>query len=40
VTSGLLRAPALILYIVAIRRGSVGTASPQEMEPELELEAE
>ncbi len=37
VTSGLLRAPALLLYLVAIRRGSVGTAAPSEIEYELEL---
>jgi DHA3 family tetracycline resistance protein-like MFS transporter len=37
VTSGLLRAPALLLYLVAIRRGSVGTAGPAEMEPGLQL---
>jgi DHA3 family tetracycline resistance protein-like MFS transporter len=40
VTSGLLRAPALVLYAVAIRRGSVGTASPREIDQELQLEAE
>ena len=38
VTSGLLRAPALLLYLVAIRRGSVGTAEPDRMENELDLE--
>jgi DHA3 family tetracycline resistance protein-like MFS transporter len=38
VTSGLLRAPALLLYLVAIRRGSVGTAEPDRMEEELTLE--
>jgi hypothetical protein len=38
VTSGLLRAPALLLYLVAIRRGSVGTAEPGRMDEELALE--
>lgn len=38
VTSGLLRAPALLLYLVAIRRGSVGTAAPDVMDEELALE--
>lgn len=37
-TSGLLRAPALLLYLVAIRRGSVGTAKPREIETELSLD--
>lgn len=35
--SGLLRAPALLLYARAIRRGTVGTVTPSETEP-LELE--
>jgi DHA3 family tetracycline resistance protein-like MFS transporter len=38
VTSGLLRAPALLLYLVAIRRGSVGTAEPDRMEEEISLD--
>jgi DHA3 family tetracycline resistance protein-like MFS transporter len=38
VTSGLLRAPALLLDLVAIRRGSVGTAEPGRIEEELTLE--
>jgi DHA3 family tetracycline resistance protein-like MFS transporter len=38
VTSGLLRAPTLLLYVVAMSRGSVGTAAPAEMEPELQVD--
>ena len=37
-TSGLLRAPALVLYLVAVRRGSVGTAAPDRMDQELSLD--
>ena len=36
--SGLLRAPALLLYAVAIRRGTVGTAVPVNAELELHLD--
>jgi DHA3 family tetracycline resistance protein-like MFS transporter len=39
IVSGLLRAPALVLYALAIRRGSIGTVRPDEMDPELEIEA-
>ena len=39
VVSGLLRAPALVLYAIAFRRGSVGTLPPEEMDEELEIEA-
>ena len=38
VVSGLLRAPALILYAIAFRRGTVGTVPPEEMDEELEIE--
>jgi MFS transporter, DHA3 family, tetracycline resistance protein len=40
VTSGLLRLPALFLYVVAIRRGTVGTVAPDEMDEELTLAEE
>ena len=35
--AGLLRLPILFLYLRAIRRGSVGTAEPTEVEQELDL---
>jgi hypothetical protein len=38
--SGLLRLPALFLYARAIRRGSVGTLAPSEIDAELHLEDE
>ena len=38
VVSGLLRAPALLLYARAIRRGSVGTLTPDEIDEELTLD--
>jgi hypothetical protein len=38
VVSGLLRLPSLLLYRRAIRRGSVGTLAPGQIEPELHLE--
>ena len=38
VVSGLLRAPALLLYARAIKRGSVGTLAPEEIDEELTLE--
>jgi len=38
VVSGLLRLPALLLYARAIRRGTAGTLSPDEIEKELHLE--
>jgi DHA3 family tetracycline resistance protein-like MFS transporter len=37
VTSGLLRLPALFLYVVAIKRGTVGTVAPDRMDDELAL---
>jgi DHA3 family tetracycline resistance protein-like MFS transporter len=40
VASGLLRAPALLLYRRAIRRGTVGTVAPGEMDPVLSLDPE
>ncbi|MET0799690.1 MAG: MFS transporter [Actinomycetota bacterium] len=40
VVSGLLRLPALFLYARAIRRGSVGTLGPDEIDAELHLEDE
>jgi MFS family permease len=40
VVSGLLRAPALLLYARAIRRGSVGTLAPDEIDEELTLDDE
>ncbi len=40
VVSGLLRLPALFLYARAIRRGSVGTLGPDEIDEELHLEDE
>ena len=39
-TSALLSAPALLLYLRAIRRGSVGTLTPDQMEARLELDEE
>ena len=36
VVSGLLRLPALLLYARAIKRGTVGTATPTEEVLELE----
>lgn len=38
VVSGLLRLPALFLYARAIRRGTVGTLAPDQIEEELHLE--
>lgn len=38
VVSGLLRLPALVLYARAIRRGSVGTLAPAEIDDEIHLE--
>ena len=38
VTSGLLSLPAIGLYIRAIRRGSVGTLKPEEMESEIRID--
>jgi DHA3 family tetracycline resistance protein-like MFS transporter len=38
--SGLLRLPALFLFARAIRRGSVGTLAPSEIDAELHLEDE
>jgi len=38
VVSGLLRLPALFLYARAIRRGTVGTLAPGEIDDELHLE--
>jgi DHA3 family tetracycline resistance protein-like MFS transporter len=38
VVSGLLRAPALLLYLRAIRRGSVGTLAPDEVAADLTIE--
>lgn len=38
VVSGLLRLPSLLLYRRAIRRGSVGTLAPDQIEPALRLE--
>jgi DHA3 family tetracycline resistance protein-like MFS transporter len=40
VTSALLAAPALLLYVRAIRRGSVGTLRPEEIEPALNVDEE
>jgi hypothetical protein len=40
VISGLLRLPALVLYAGAIRRGTVGTLAPGEIDDELHLEEE
>ncbi len=40
VVSGLLRLPALLLYARAIRRGTVGTLAPDEIDGELRLEEE
>jgi hypothetical protein len=40
VVSGLLRLPSLLLYRRAIRRGTVGTLAPEQIEPELHLEDE
>jgi len=38
VVSGLLRLPALFLYARAIRRGTVGTLAPDQIDEELYLE--
>jgi DHA3 family tetracycline resistance protein-like MFS transporter len=38
VVSGLLRLPTLALYARAIRRGSVGTLAPDEIDEELTLD--
>jgi MFS transporter, DHA3 family, tetracycline resistance protein len=40
VVSGLLRLPSLLLYRRAIRRGTVGTLAPDQIEPELHLEGD
>ncbi len=40
VVSGLLRLPALFLYARAIRRGTVGTLAPSEIDEELRLDEE
>ena len=40
VVSGLLRFPSLLLYRRAIRKGTVGTLAPDEIEPTLHLEDE
>jgi DHA3 family tetracycline resistance protein-like MFS transporter len=40
VVSGVLRLPALFLYARAIKRGSVGTLAPDEIDAELRLEDE
>jgi DHA3 family tetracycline resistance protein-like MFS transporter len=40
VLSGVLRLPALLLYGRAIRRGTVGTLEPEEIDAELHLEEE
>jgi DHA3 family tetracycline resistance protein-like MFS transporter len=38
VVSGLLRAPSMLLYLRAVRRGSVGTLAPEAVAPRLELD--
>ncbi len=38
VVSGLLQLPALFLYARAIKRGSVGTLAPEEIDPELRID--
>jgi hypothetical protein len=38
VVSGLLRLPALFLYARAIRRGTVGTLAPDQIDEELHLQ--
>ena len=40
VVSGLLRLPALFLYVRAIKRGTVGTLAPDEIDDELHLDEE
>jgi hypothetical protein len=38
VTSGLLSAPSMLLYLRAMRRGTVGTLAPDQIEGELVIE--